>query len=242
MSDANDIRGQAPRPVGMSAPRLPLPALLWIALALAYLLASASGHRALAIGIVGLMFGTVLAVSGLRLVGAVTALVMVAAAILATIGAGDSLSYLAILAYLPPLAAFAFMAWFFGRTLRSGADALITRVARKEHAVLPEEIARYTRTLTQIWTACFVLLCLLALLLALLLPLPQWSRWVHGLGYVLPAVLFIGEYIFRHRYFRDREHHGLLRLIANILLVIKESALETQPRQAKPDDASREPR
>ncbi len=38
----------------------------------------------------------------------------------------------AFLVFVPPLAAFAFMAVFFGRTLRAGAQPLISRIARKE--------------------------------------------------------------------------------------------------------------
>ncbi len=234
MSDANDFRGESRGLAAMNAPRLPLPALLWVALALGYLLASASGHRALALAIVGLMIATVLAFGRRYLLAA-----LVAASLLAISYLGaDSLPFLTFLAYLPPLFAFAFMAYFFQRTLRPGADPLITRVARKEHAVLPDEIARYTRTLTQIWALCFGALFLTILLLAFWMPLASWSRWAHGLGYVVPASLFVGEYVFRHRYFRDREHHGLLRLVANILVVIRESAIASGEQKTLQSPAS----
>ncbi|HEX9390277.1 MAG TPA: AMP-binding protein [Usitatibacteraceae bacterium] len=225
MSDADEIRADSMAPLTTRRSRVPLPALLWLGLALSYLLTSASGHRAVAIGIVGLMLGVVIGAAGRWFAGAAVALSMAGAA---AYGA-DSFAFLA---YAPPLAAFAFMAVFFQRTLGPGADPLITRVARKEHAELPAEVACYTRTLTRIWVACFVFLLLSALLLAPLLPLEQWSRWVHGLGYVVPGLLFVGEYVFRHRYFREREHGSLPSLIVNIIAVVGEAAIH--PRRPAP--------
>ena len=90
-----------------------------------------------------------------------------------------------------------------------------------------------TRTLTWIWTLCFMLLFLAALLLAPVLPLDAWSRWVHGLGYILPAALFLGEYAYRHYHFPDRKHGSLPALILNIVAVSKEAALSPGQRNAE---------
>jgi uncharacterized membrane protein len=127
-----------------------------------------------------------------------------------------------MLIYLPPLAAFAFMAVFFYRTLRPGEDPLITRVARRDHQSLPPGVAAYTRSLTQIWVACFSSLLLLALLLMPFLPADRWSRWVQGLGFLLPSGLFLFEYGYRHHRFDQRVHSSLPQLIANIISVIGE--------------------
>ena len=192
--------------------------VLWLALAAGYLAASAFGLRAAAMVVVGLMMGALITASGRVVAGAVTGLVLAGLCLYFS----DSVQFIV---YTPPLAAFAFMAYFFYRTLRPGSEPLITRVARKEHPDLPEDMAHYTRLLTWTWSLCFMLLSALALLLAPLLPLEVWSRWVHGLGYVLPAFLFFGEFAYRHFRFPDR-HHGSLRvLIPNIVLVSKEAAL-----------------
>ena len=103
---------------------------------------------------------------------------------------------------------------------------LITRVARTEHPDLPEEMARYTRTLTRTWSLCFVLLFLVALLSAPVLALDSWSRWVHGLGYLVPAALFLGEYVYRHHRFRDRRHGSIPDLILKIAVVLREAAVK----------------
>ena len=193
--------------------------LVWLALAAGYLAASASGHRPVAMGIVGLMAGALIAASGNRAAGVFAGAAIAAACLYWS----DSVFFLA---YSPPLFAFAFMAWFFHRTLGPGVEPLITRVARREHPDLTAEMAQFTRTLTWAWSLCFVFLFLAALSLAPLLPLATWSRWVLVLGYAVPAALFLGEYVYRHRRFPDRSHGSLRVLILNIAAVVKEAAVK----------------
>lgn len=201
-------------------------ALLWLALAAGYLAASASGHRAVALSVVGLMLGALVAATGRRAAGTVTGLVLAGACQYWS----DSIAFFV---YVPPLAAFAFMAFFFHRTLRRGAEPLITRVARAEHPDLPIEMARYTRTLTRAWSLCFVFLFLGALLSAPVLTLDSWSRWVHGLGYLVPTALFLGEYLYRHSRFRDHRHGSIPELILKIVAVFKEAAVKPHARSPK---------
>lgn len=200
--------------------------LLWLALAAGYLAASASGHRAVALGVVGLMVGALIAATGRHLAGLVAGLALAGACLYWS----DSISFVV---YAPPLAAFAFMAFFFHRTLRRGAEPLITRVARTEHPDLPMEMARYTRTLTRTWSLCFVFLFLAAMLSAPILTLDSWSRWVHGLGYLVPTALFLGEYVYRHYRFRDHRHGSIPVLILNIVAVLKEAAIKPYARNPK---------
>jgi uncharacterized membrane protein len=133
------------------------------------------------------------------------------------------------LAYLPPLAGFAFMAAFFGATLRRGQVPLVTRVARREHPLLPAELARYTRTLTAIWSASFVLLLVAGVALAFTLPFPAWARWTQGLAIAVPAALFLGEYLHRRVRYARHEHASPLRLFMNIVSVMKDAATGTHP-------------
>src|SRR5258706_11759616 len=113
MSDADEIRADSMAPLTTRRSRVPLPALLWLGLALSYLLTSASGHRAVAIGIVGLMLGVVIGAAGRWFAGAAVALSMAGAA---AFGAGS----FAFLAHAPPLAAVAFIAGFFLTPPRAG--------------------------------------------------------------------------------------------------------------------------
>ena len=200
-------------------PAIPGLGALWLCLAVAYLAASASGHRGIALAVVGLMIGALMAASGRRMAGSVTGLALSSACLYWA----DSLL---LVAYMPPIAGFAFMAFFFQRTLRRGSEPLITRVARKEHPDLPTEIERYTRTLTWVWSGCFASLLVAALVFAVLLPLDSWSRWMQGLGILVPATLFLGEYIYRHRRLPDHHHASLPVLVLNSIAVIKEAAVK----------------
>ena len=205
---------------------IPVLGLLWLALAAGYLVASATGQRAVALGIVGLMIGALVAATGRHVAGLVAGLVLAGACLYWS----DSISFIA---YTPPLAAFAFMAFFFHKTLQHGTEPLITRVARTEHPDMPVEMARYTRALTRTWSLCFVFLFLAAMLSAPVLTLDSWSRWVHGLGYLVPAALFVGEYVYRHYRFRDHRHASIPELILKIVAVFKETVVKPYARNPK---------
>ena len=191
---------------------------LWLVLAATYLVATATGMRVMAMAVVGLMVGVLLAASGRIVTGAILGAALVALCVYFS-------ASMQFIVYAPPLAAFAFMAFFFYRTMRPGSEPLITHVARMEHPDLPPAMARYSRTLTAVWSGCFMLLFAVTLLLAPLLPLDTWSRWVHGLGYVLPGTLFLGEYAYRHVRFRERSHGSLMVLIPNIVAASRHAAL-----------------
>lgn len=206
--------------------RHPVLIVLWLVLALAYLTASAMGFRMLATSVVGLMAGALLVASGRPVAGAVAAVTLVGLCIYFS-------ASMQFIVYAPPLAAFAFMAYFFYRTLRPGSEPLITRVARLEHPDLPPDMARHARMLTWTWSLCFVLLFVVALVLAPLLQLDLWSRWVHGLGYILPGALFLGEYAYRHYRFRERSHGSLLVLIPNIVRVSRDAAVSSGTRDTE---------
>ena len=203
--------------------------VLWSVLALAYLSASATGFRMLATSVVGLMAGALLMASGRPVAGAAAAATLIGLCVYFS-------ASMQFIVYAPPLAAFAFMAYFFFRTLRPGSEPLITRVARLEHPDLPPDMARHARMLTWAWSLCFVLLFAVALALAPLLQLDRWSRWVHGLGYVVPGALFFGEYAYRHYRFRERPHGSLLVLIPNIVRVSRDAAVSS----GRPDTETRQ--
>lgn len=211
----------------MSVPPL---GLLWLGLAAAYFAASAFGHRPASLAIVGLIAGASFALAGHR------AFAVLVAALLAIAGWHAAEAF-AFAARIPPLAAFAFMAWFFGRTLRPGEVPFIVRVARMEHPDLPEDMARHATRLTALWTALFASMFLVALGLSFTLDLQDWSRGVHAMGYVAPAAFFVGELAYRSRRFRARDHASIPVLVRNVLTAIRIEAL--QPRGASAPQAGR---
>lgn len=208
--------------------RAPAFGLLWIVLAGSYLAASALGHRAVALAVIGLMAGALFATGGRWILGALLGIVLAALAFRFS-------EHAALFVYLPPLAAFAFMAFFFGRTLAAGRVPFIVRIARMEHPQLPPAMERHARALTALWAACFVALFAVALGLAFAVPFATWSWWVQGLGYVVPGLLFVGELIYRKRVFADHSHGSLAELVRITMLAIREDA-RGAPRSA---DATR---
>ena len=201
--------------------------LLWMGLSVGYLAASALAYRAAALAILGLMAGAWVGATGRRLLGLVVGVAL-------ALAAWRFAEAARVLVYLPPFAAFAFMAFFFGRTLRAGSEPLINRIARKEHSELPADVERHTRWLTGVWSACFAVLFLVALVLAPWLPFEAWSCWVQGLGdTACPPRCSSVNMCTGTIDSPNRPHGSLAVLIPNVLAVIREIAAESDPRVAR---------
>ncbi|MDB5899934.1 MAG: hypothetical protein JWP22_1667 [Ramlibacter sp.] len=104
------------------------------------------------------------------------------------------------------------LALFFGRTLRPGQEALITRIARVSEPALPADLVRYTRRLTAIWAAYFVLAAVIGLAAA---PSP----WTGLLVWAGTAALFLGEHWLRPLLFPGHCFPGLRQQVKDTLHV-----------------------
>jgi len=160
-----------------------------------------------------------------------------------------------LLPFLPPILIDGFMAWVFGHTLRRGRMPLIERIVRALNGPqddLNDDILRYTRRLTGVWTALFVLLAVSNASLALCaepggllltvgvqppvtVPLNQWSLLANVLDYLLVGALFIIEFAFRRRRFPQQPYRGLLdftRRVVSLGAMFRSAstAAEGQPR------------
>lgn len=100
----------------------------------------------------------------------------------------------------------AWLAFFFGRTLRAGQASLIERIARVSEPDLPEVLQRYTRRLTGVWTAYFVLAAAFTLLGQLNSAAGVWV----GLGSI---GLFVGEHWLRPHLFPGHRFPGLAQQV-----------------------------
>lgn len=113
----------------------------------------------------------------------------------------------ATLLRLLPLLVLAWLAFFFGRTLRPGQVPLIERIARRGDPQMTEALCRYTRRLTAVWVAYF-LLAALVILMARAAPVAT------GAGIWLGTiVLFVGEHRLRPHLFPGRNFPGLLQQV-----------------------------
>ncbi len=141
-----------------------------------------------------------------RVAGVVSALLLATLAI--------ALAATASLLFLPPIAVNLGLAWFFGRTLIPGREPLITTFSRMDHAELTPPLRSYTRGLTWIWVAFFVLMALVSAALAAFGAYEAWM-WFTAVGnYLCVAFLFAVEYAWRRRKFPLRAHVTPLAQVA----------------------------
>ena len=120
------------------------------------------------------------------------------------------------LLYVPPIAINLALGWLFGRTLARGRVPLITRFAMLERGTLSEELARYTRTLTWLWTLLFAGAALASLVLALSGNRDAWWLFTNLVNYLLVAALFLGEFVYRRLRFRNYRHQSPLRVLHDV--------------------------
>lgn len=125
-----------------------------------------------------------------------------------------------------PLLIIAFLAGWFGSSLRAGREARIARFIRvlegADRLALPG-VERYARRVTAFWAG---LLALQALVLAFLLwhglfgahDLPRWALvYQHVGGYLLIGVAFGAEYAWRRWHLRHLDHPGMRAQTAQLL-------------------------
>ena len=125
--------------------------------------------------------------------------------------------------------------WLFGHTLAPGRTPLITRLVQILHAPqpLPAPVAAYTRRLTALWAALFLILGLTSAVLALFaaphgilalmgvqigftVPQRAWSLFANCLEYVLVAALLVGEYRWRRHLFPEQPYSGFFDFIRRV--------------------------
>jgi len=114
---------------------------------------------------------------------------------------------------LTHVSVYLFLLWYFGRTLRSGKEALITRLATYVHGALPDEIRSYTRRVTWAWCLFFAGMALASVLLFALAPLAIWSLFANVLNLPLVAVMYLGEYAYRLLCYPDFSHASIPTVI-----------------------------
>lgn len=114
---------------------------------------------------------------------------------------------------VPHAAAYLFLLWLFGRTLRAGREPIITRLARHGRGSLPPAMEAYTRKLTIAWCVFFAAQLALSALLLHLGRLESWSLFVNVLNFPLCALMFVGDYLYRVARYRDWPQSSIANVI-----------------------------
>jgi len=105
------------------------------------------------------------------------------------------------------LVVLAWLAYFFGRTLRQGQTPLIERFARADNPVMTPALCGYTRRLTGIWCGYFIVAAVAS---GAANAAPVSTGLFVWLGTV---VLFVGEHKLRPVFFPGQKFPGLLQQI-----------------------------
>ena len=196
------------------------------------------------------------------------ALLAVALAAVAWSGFGGGRHDARLVLYAAPVLVYLFLAWFFGRTLRRGRVALITRLAEQLHGDALDDraaVGAYTRRLTAVWTVLFLLIAATNAALAMLAspdgvlelaglrsPWPvaatTWSLFANFLSFGLVLLLFALEFGWRRRRF-PRQHaryRGLLDFLLHMRAaapaLLHGPAPTVLPADRAPDPATAAPR
>src|SRR5579864_4037220 len=101
----------------------------------------------------------------------------------ASVGSGEVEGWvragLAAVSGLPHAFIYGGLLAIFGASLRPGREPLVTALSRQMYAVVPAEMAAYTRGVTWAWCAFFAAELLTSLALFLLAPRAVWSFFVN---------------------------------------------------------------
>jgi len=107
----------------------------------------------------------------------------------------------------------------FGRTLRTGAVPLIQQIAHVANPDLSPVLCRYTRRLTIIWSAYFIV----ALMFLFIGELSQVLKGV-SIGFC-SVLLYVGEYLLRPYIFPQEKFPSLYQQIHDTRSVWRQSTL-----------------
>jgi uncharacterized membrane protein len=105
---------------------------------------------------------------------------------------------------------YAVLAASFGQSLLPGRTPLCTVFADRLHGPLSAQETVYTRRVTAAWSIFFVAILLLTLGLFAFAPLRVWSFFANFCAVPLMGLMFVAEYVVRHRVLPQVERRGIL--------------------------------
>ena len=118
--------------------------------------------------------------------------------------------------YLPAVAVNLLLAGFFFSTLRPGSEPLVTRIARIEQPQFDAAVYAYTRGVTLAWALFFTALAAEALTLIAFAPVTVTLLFLNLVNYLLIAVFFVAEYLYRRVRLRRYPHMSPILLAARL--------------------------
>ena len=109
------------------------------------------------------------------------------------------------------------LAAVFASSLVGDRDALITRLARiARRGDMPPRVVTYTRAITGVWAAFFVLCAATSSLLYFKISHEAWSVFANLLYWPLVALMFVVEYVVRRAVLTDIDHGSLMQTVRTV--------------------------
>jgi len=117
--------------------------------------------------------------------------------------------------FVLPLAIYALLAAFFGRSLLPGQTALISRMAIAIRGPQPDFMLKYTRKITLVWTVFFVVCAICSLVLAYV-DIRYWSLFTNVIAHLLTGSLFLVEFAWRRWHYPNHSHTDFISFIRDL--------------------------
>ncbi len=131
-------------------------------------------------------------------------------AVLISAGVTYHFSLLLYVSFAPPVVLPLLLFYIFGRTLLRGETPLVTRIGQEARGPLGSPLERYTRRVTQLWTCFFLFSAVFSLCLAIFASAYLWSIYTNFISYILTAILFAGEFVWRKTKFQQHDHPSFI--------------------------------
>ncbi len=131
-----------------------------------------------------------------------------------------TLSYLSLgewLIYTSSIIILILLFFVFSHSLLPGHIPLVTDIGEKSRGPLSVAMRKYTRKVTIVWATLFGVMATWSILLAWLGPPSLWSLFSNVINYLLVGSLFLGEFMFRKRYFPDHDHPNFFQYIRIVI-------------------------
>ena len=122
----------------------------------------------------------------------------------------DELKHLEWLCLVPNILVNGSLFLLFARTLLGTRTALITQLALRVHGTIPAPIRAYTRALTYVWSAFFLLSIAASLALYFFVSFEAWSLFTNVYALPIMLAIFALEYLYRRLRFPWFEHVSIM--------------------------------
>ncbi|ACR11254.1 hypothetical protein [Teredinibacter turnerae] len=114
---------------------------------------------------------------------------------------------------LPAIAFPLFLLVIFAGSLLPGREALVTAIGEHARGPLSENMRRYTRAVTILWSVLFLVMVVVGGV-TLLPSVPEWQAFVaHTVLYPVSGIVFIGEFFVRKLLFPRHDHPSFIEYL-----------------------------